>query len=390
MQNEKATFRKEAVENFFTSGNKPFEVQSPPSFTTYTLTALAFLSFAIAALNLIHLPVHIKATGEVLAGKDYHQITVPDPGMNAVNIMVSEGENITRGQALIKLMDRDQNKTDNDIADITIQIDTLQSHFSEMDASFASNIANIERQQVHQNRIIKQAQKNLLVEKDILTRYTQSAQTGSIAMRDVEAQKRIVNGMESTLIREQAALYAINMQQNNISDAYHHEKEGNTEKLQRHLTKLDYLQKGITLISPCDCTVDNILTDTNTPVSAGQSVLTLSTSRDTSEVILYIPANQYRTLQEGMLIRLNVEAYPSATHGATTATIKSVSSLPVPSKMLNNTSHNLSQGAYFVVKASIQQSPSEVKLTTGMTINSDIVIDEKSLFSTFFNFGHAH
>lgn len=382
----KLSFRQESIDNVFSNDTKPFEISSPPKLTTYTISVIAFLVFFVAALYYIKLPVHVKAMGEIFAGKDYHQITISDDNMNVHEILAYEGDSVTQGQILMKLKNRDESRTKNDIKDLNIQIESLEYKQVISNKNYQQSLNITETLLAQQIRIIELTTKSFKIESVILSRFIDNQKAGLIPAREKDAHKRLVSNIENSLIREQVALTNIQMNILNLTELYTNNKDDNEKQLKRLRVSKQSLENGLQVLSPCECTVDNILTKKNTPVSPGQSLLTLSTARDSSEVVLYVPANQYRELKRNSVILLNVEAYPSQKFGATKAKIQSVSSLPIPGSMLKKKSQFLTTDGYFIVKAVVSESPANVKLITGMTINSDIVIDEKSLFSTVFNF----
>ena len=387
--NDKVSFRQESVDYFFTGGGKPFEVQSPPNFTTYTISALAFLMFSILSLHFIELPTNVKAKGEILAGKSYYQIAVPNAGLNLVDIFVSEGDMVKRGQPLMRLKESDENNHEANIEDINTQIVSLKTLLLELDKNHAKAQENIKLQVEDKDRIITQTDKTLTSEYKTLDRYTESVKSGLVAMQYEENQKRVVNTLKTTLIREEAKLNIIAMTMANAEDNYTREKKTNEANLHRLIIKQKQRVSGNILVSPCDCLVDNVLAEINTPVELGRSVLTLSKAIEQSEAILYIPASEYRSIKSGLNIQLNIESYPSAKFGKTKATITSVSPSPVPGDMLNN-SLGLGDTSYFVIKAVVMDSPEGVVIATGMTINSDIAIGENTLLSLIVPTEHAH
>lgn len=384
------TFRKESVDYIFSPDGKPFFVMSPPGFSLYTFLILSFFAMFALALTFIRLPVHIKAFGEVLAGEDYYQISYPASGMNVINVYISEGDSVVEGQTIMRLKNRDLNQTKRDIADIESKILRTKSHFDELDAHIDESLSALNVQRDFKNKLIAQLIKSIKHEKAVLGRYESGVETGLMPIREADNQRRLLVSNESSLIREQSGLATLSETELSLHEKYSHERDTALDKLSSLGKELASLKEGIEIVSPCDCVVANILTKENVPAEPSKSLLTLSEKRPDSELILYFPSSKYRGIEIGKNISVTVSAYPAAKYGMVEASVTSVSSMPIPGSMIRSKSGNLQEGSYFVVKAIIDKVPESMTLSTGMVINSDVVIDKKPLLGEIFNFGHAH
>jgi multidrug resistance efflux pump len=385
-EEDSVSYRKESVDNLFSASDKPFKVMSPPRLGIYAILAVMFLLFIFVALYFISLPTHIKANGEVLAGKDYYQIRIPDPGFNVSELHVLGGQKVVKGQALLTLRDSDENKINRRLEDMRIQLTRLEASASETQNEFTLNSKNAETKIEYQLVIIARIKNNLMTEEDVLTRTIDNVNSGLVSRKWQDDQKRIVLRVKQELAETRARLADLYILKTSLQTEYQKKQKNIQEKISRMFLNIDALKTGTLMQSPCDCIVENLLVDVDIPVSQGQSALTLSTANERYEIVLFIPSSQFRDISVGNRIRVNVESYPTSTYGATTALIDSVSSLPVPNQMLASKGMRLNEGAYFVVKASVVNVPDNVTLITGMTINSDIVIDDKSLLRLIFDF----
>ena len=386
IQCEQVSFRQESVDNVFSQGGKPFFVQSPPNLSKYTFVLFSFLIFVFASIYFIKLPVYINAIGEVIAGKDYHQIVVNDDDKVVSNIMVSEGDALFEGQVLLQLDTRDEISKQAKLADIQLQIQALEAHISEVEKFYLQNIQNIALTRDGQLSIVNQLEKQFDSEKITLAKYQKNVANGLTSALLVDTQKRIVSNVESHLIKEKSVFTSLELQQLNIQNNYKLQKDSDQTQIARLEHERKRLNSGLQIMSPCDCMVDNIFIENGIPVTAGQSILTLSQARAKSLLMLYVPANEYREIEKGSQIQVNVASYPSNQYGALKATVVKVSASPVPGNMIGKKGQGLQNTTYFIVKAMIDLVPSNVTLVTGMSVDSDIVIDKISLFDLMFNF----
>lgn len=384
-QDEQVTFRQESIENVFSQGAKPFFVQSPPKLSQYTFTFVCFLLFGFASLYFIKLPVHISAIGEVIAGKDYHQIVVNEDDQIVTEVLVIEGEKVRRGQALLQLDSRDEKARQSQLQDIDLQIDALQSQVLELENYYQQSGQNIAQAREAQMLLVKQLKNELQSETDVLLRYQKNVANGLTSALLVDEQKRNVSQIQGSLIRETAAFTSLDLRQLEIDDNYKRQKEGDLNKIARLKLDKQRLNNGLQIFSPCDCIIDNVFIDLGLPVVAGQSILTLSRTRESSSLMLYVQANQYRAIEKGSQIQVNLASYPSNKYGALKASVMSVSASPVPGAMIRQKGQGLQDTTYFVIKALIDKVPNDINLVTGMSVDSDIVIDDMSLFDLLFD-----
>lgn len=385
LQDEKVTFRQDSIDNVFSQGRKPFFVKSPSNLSKYTLTFLCFLLFIFISLYFIKLPVHINAIGEVLAGKDYYQIVINEDNQLVTSIGVLEGEQVAKGQELLKLESRDKALTRTAILDLNIQIQDLNAQLTKLTTHHRDSLHNISQQRSDQNNVVAQLESELVSEKKILSRYEENVANGLIAATLEDTQKRIVSQTEGYLIKEKKVFTVLDLNQLEVEDNYKRAKGTNLAKIARLNLQKKQIRDGRQVFSPCDCSVDNLFVENGITIIPGQSILTLSQSRDTSSLLLYVPASQYRKIDEGSSIRVNALSYPSNKYGALKATIVSVSASPIPGGMIGKKGQGLQDITYFIVKATIDNVPKNVTLVTGMAVDSDIVIDEISLFDLMFD-----
>ncbi|GLR70371.1 HlyD family secretion protein [Agaribacter marinus] len=383
---EQVSFRQESVDNVFSQGRKPFFVQSPPTLTAYTFAFLVLLAFVFTSLYFIKLPIHILAVGEVIAGKDYHQIVINEDDQIVANIHVTEGDEVREGQSLLHLESRNKVSLETELRDISLQIQAIEQQLSESRRYYLNTVQNIDLQLVEQDSVINQIENALVNEKKVLKRYKQNVAQGLTAATLEDDQKRIVAQIEGNLIKEKSHITSLELRMLNVEENFKQQQSTGNTQIERLTLSKERLTNGLQVLSPCNCIVDNLFTEKGLPIISGQSVLTLSQARDTSSLILYVPAKQYREIKIGNHIQVKVAAYPSNKYGALNATVTSVSNSPVPGNMINKKGQGLGDTTYFVVKAEIDNVPRDVTLVTGMAVDSDIVVDRTSLFDLMFNF----
>ena len=385
-QEEQLNFRQDVVDTVFSQSSKPFYVQSPSKLTVYTFIFVALLLLALGFLFITKLPNHINAIGEVLAGKEYYQVVINDDKKMVAEAYIHEGESVKQGDVLLRITNRDSVSTQRDILDLNIQIEELNKRLSKSTAYYQQRVGNITQQRKEQETLIAQLSEKLKTEQAVLARYIQSVANGLVSATLKDTQTRVVAEIESSLLKEKTVFTSLDLHLLEIEDEYKREQHAALVSSERLLLEREQLTSGMNIQSPCDCVVDNMLIEAGQNIVPGQSILTLSQSRDTSSLVLYVPAKQYRDIPEGDKIQVKLASYPASKYGVLTATITNVSASPVPGNMISKKGQGLDDSSYFIVKAIIESVPNEVTLVTGMAINSDIVVDHISLFDLLFDF----
>lgn len=385
---DEITYREDVIKSVFSQGEKPFNVQSPPNLTIYTMTFVAFLGALVAFLFIIKMPVHVQAVGEIMAGKDYHQIIISEEDKIVNDVLVNESEPVEDGRLLFTLVDRDQSSQQRRIENLNEQIESLKTQITSADEFQRKRIEQVEKQRKEQLDVIKQLEQTRFNEKEILQRYEKSVLDGLVAATLVDQQQRIVTALDAQLIRQASVFTKLEVDALNIKETFRQLENKNNEEIKRLSFESIELKSNQKILSPCDCVVDNIFITNGLPIVAGQSIATLSTHILNSTIVLYIPANEYREIQLGNKIQVNASAYPSNKYGSLKATVQEISASPVPGRLVNKQGLGLDDITYFVVKAVIDDIPPNISLITGMTVNSDIRVDSISLFRLLFDINH--
>lgn len=385
MQDDQVSFRQESVDNVFSTTGKPFIVLSPPRLVSYSLVFLSLMIFVFASTIFIKLPVKINATGEIIAGKDYHQIIINDDDKVVQEISVEPGEKVDKNQVLLQLATRDKRFLQSTINEKELLIARQQSLLATSQAHIDQRFENLETIKTQQTKLVQQLTIDLNDENKVLERYKASVSKGLISAITVDQQKRVVAQLRSQLLKENTVLTSINSTKIDLNTEYQRQTKQYLSDIKQLTLEIQRLQSGLQVLSPCDCIVDNILVESGLPIVAGQSVLTLSNQRSNTSLLLYIPASQYREMRANSILRVNVSSYPSSKYGALEAKVVSVSPSPVPGNMLNKKGQGLQNITYFVVTAIISNIPPNISLTTGMSVDSDVVVDNVSLFDLLFS-----
>lgn len=381
---DNASFRKEALDNAYNDKKKPFFISTPLNSGLYVLFSIAFLVFIAVASYLIKFPVHILAQGEVLNGKEYIQISVPDDTKAVSHILVAPGQHVQKGDVLSVLEMKNATNVADNLKALQISKRLIQTSIDDLDASHKIAAKQYELLKSHNLAKLEQAKREALLEKQILARYSASVENGLVAVKAEEEQKRITLAVDDKILAVKENLLNLEITATQANTLY--EKE--TMELKSQLESLELqimsLSQGTLVTSPCDCEVDNILVSPGDPVRRTQSLFTLSSFSDDQSVIIYVPSSTFRTIQTGMTLQLAMSAYPSTKYGYLKARVTKVSSSPVPVDMISDGGVDGLRGTVFVVHAQINNIPEQVEVVTGMAIRSNIVIGERSLIDMMF------
>lgn len=150
--------------------------------------------------------------------------------------------------------------------------------------------------------------------------------------------------------------------------------EAETAALRLELLLLDEARR-YALVAPIDGTIGAVTATAGSPVEAGQGVLTIVPANAHLELEIYIPADQFASVEPGQPVRVRVDSLPSRRFGVERGVVRSVSRTVIsPSDVRDRFS--LAAPAFL---ARVRLSQPQASLRPGMTASAQIIEDRASL-----------
>jgi len=403
-----ALFREEAI------SHQSHKLDGEVTIATHT----AFTRIAVFLVAIVFIGVLFLLWGE------YHRKEVvsgylrPTSGLNKVypvahglieEIFVSEGDSVSKGQVLAKI------KLDREISSGTGANDAIIQQLQIQKALITQNIANKQhlfetdyRRLEERIKYVASTRKHIQLQHELLL------QRISIHQRKVEdlqsltnagftSQKELENQQDLLLTLEQQRekntaqileshenLKQLHHQLNQLP-IKHNDQIGSLNSqlvdINKHISQTE-AQRSVSIVSPKDGVVTNLLVNTGTMANTGRPLMTIMPKDALFEAVLYVPTRAYGFVVEGQQTRIRYHAFPYQRFGLYEGNIKAVSKTVIlPNETTLPVAFN--EPVYQVIVELKHQWAEAygdtIPLQSGMLLEADIMIDKRSLFDWLFD-----
>jgi hypothetical protein len=375
------TYRKEAENQNLNSNKKQF-LSILPTGSGYIFSFYFFLlALIVSMLFVIKLPVKIEGQGFFVSG--YKQIPISFDKENYLikKILVKKDEKLKFNQDMIIVSSA--NMPGNDIV-----IKKLKEDIHHQETIISKKINRISKINNSYEKIIAQDEiifKEISIqldnartyESDEKTYYEKGLSTKKLWTLRKEATQSIKIKLEKS---KQSHLKTIQDFEQKI-ESIENEINSLEHTLQEHNNRLDkYADTAIR--SPCECIVGEIFTHENNLTQSNKVMSTLLLNKPGRIAHVYIPSDQYKPILDNSLVLIKPRAYPALKYGSISGSIISVSESTFSGKHYPELFESTAN--YFKVDVEVTNLPKSVTLQSGMSFNSEIVIQHLSLFQFIF------
>jgi membrane fusion protein len=323
-------------------------------------------------------------------------------------VLVKEGDLVTQGQPLLQLKSRLYSEGQPEL-----NATLLQERQSMMDALLAQKhknqqkhqlmltetqqkISSLELQLIELNQQIRTFGERLKLNQQQVTQLQKLNGTGYISEIELNRQRDLLLSLQQqdkVLNGQQLALSEQLSQQQNLLQQlplqYQQELTQLEQQISEHKNQLARLQheQSSLITAPVAGVVSALLVKEGQQLNQGVSALSILPARNQLEAILYLPTRAIAFVEPGQQARIRYHAFPYQRFGVHQAEIIEVSStvlLPneVTDVMLKEPSYRLR------LKLSAQQISAynrELPLKAGMSLEADIVTEQRSLLQWLFD-----
>ncbi|MCW2004402.1 membrane fusion protein [Xanthomonas arboricola] len=147
---------------------------------------------------------------------------------------------------------------------------------------------------------------------------------------------------------------------------------------------------GASLLSPIDGTVSSVLVNQGQAVKPGQTLLTLVKDSAQTEAQLLVDSRSIGFIRTGTKVALRLRAYPYQKFGVVMGTVKAKSLTPLtPDEAANRLGITAITESMFLVRVTLDRQSlevygSSVRLTPGMYVDADVLLDRRKLYEWLF------
>lgn len=401
-------FRREVLEHKQHRLEGTISLIQPPVFKV-----LGLLILVVVILSLVFLSAGSYTRKERVSG-----VIEPSGGLLRVasgqqgvisEVLVQEGEQVELGQPLLRIASAKHSTEATELNQALLnqyrfQQKNLAQQIEQLRSQHQLDLKELRRQRdtarAKLTELESQAstfQQRLLLNQDLVSQIATLKGTGYISELELQRQKDTLLSLKqqsSTIRSERIALEAQleNIksqlaklpieQQNRISQLQSQQADlliqiSSIE--QQRLGEIRATQSGI---------VTGLLAKVGKNVSAGQHLLTLIPENSAMQAVVYIPTSAFGFIKEGQLTKLRYHAFPYEKFGIYQGQIVELSNsviLPAETSMPGI----IQEPAYRVVVALAEQTVKaygkDTPLRAGMTLDADIVVEERSLLRWLFD-----
>ena len=283
----------------------------------------------------------------------------------ASEILVKEGEEVSKGQIVMKL----------DAENTRQRLESLRESEKLKSSQLRFKLLELDKYFQLNNEEVDMLTETFLLQKDILARFNYLKSQGAVAELQHLEQMNRVNEIKGRLkqakverLRQEAA-YKQQIQQLKVE----------LEDVQANITDASVNLRYQVLRAPVDGVVFDLQPRGEGYVAQSTETVMKIVPFDSLQANVEIPSNQIGFVKKGMPADLNIDSFPSTDFGVLAGEVKSIGSDALPPSQLDN---RLEYRYPAVIKLSSQQlelkDGKKLDLQVGMSITSNIKLRKVS------------
>ena len=404
-----ALFRQEVIDARRGEWLGTIRLATPLSFRVLTLFSVAVGVALVAFLIFGHYTRRERASGTLVPTAGLIEVTAITTGVVA-QALVKQGATVHAGDPLVTISSErisvamgdtaaavsaqlklQRVRIQADLADlekleqeqttgITNRIGLLRSQLGQLDAQLA-----IQHRQAESARDLL-AKVQPLLSKGYISQ-VQVQQEDSAAL-DAEAQLKAL-GRQRLDTEQQLSMQQDQLRQLPLTmDAQRHDLERKCAEIDQSLAENE-AQRATVLRAPADGEVTSLLVKPGQAISSGQVMLALLPKGSALEAQLLVPSRAIGFVRPGTAVVLRYQAFPYQKFGLQSGHVKAVSHSAMTPQQVSNLVGQQTQEPLYDVDVELNQQTIEAygqqeALTPGMTLDADILLDQRRLIEWIF------
>lgn len=369
-------FRSEAESEQYDNTNKPFLSILPPGSGKVFCFYVFLLLTITASLFLVKLPGKVLGTGIITSGNQSVSLSLNYDNYQVSDILIEDGQDVIKNQPLLILSQKYVPEYKKSRAHIIEQLALIDEQMEDVHlfsrVKQSSLKSSLEQQHILTKSISDHLDESIEIEQEALLHF----KDGLSSKMDWQDEQGQVSQLRTSLEESRMAIITL---RNNIDEFDFTQKEKLQSLAEKKISLLSELEsiQDITINSPCDCTVNQILVSKQQPVENGQTgvLLTKLDEGDTADV--FIPSKSYSPVKEGTTVLIKPEAFPSMKYGIIKGKIIKAYSAPISGKeypkLFEDKEH------YFRLTVQIEDIPENILLQTGMLFDAEVIVRYQTL-----------
>ncbi|NQZ25762.1 MAG: HlyD family efflux transporter periplasmic adaptor subunit [Colwellia sp.] len=401
-------FRQEVIENKNHRLEGKISLVQPPIFKSLTLLLLIIVVISLVFLSYGSYSRKERVSGVLQPDLGLVKLMAPQSGV-LVELFVSEGQSVKQGQSILRIKTEKYGVGGVEINQSLInqyqfQLKNLQHLYQQQ---FLQN--ELQNKELQTNRVsllkrLKQLMlqnelfnKRIAINKSIVEQISSLASTGYISEIELKRQDDTLLSLkqQSSAIESESLL--LNNQLEMIDNQLIQlpiEQGKTTSELSRQIENIKVQLSSVKqqqlgeLKAPIDGVITGLLIKKGRNVSLGQNILTILPKGSELQGIIYVPTSAFGFIEEGQATTIRYHAFPYEKFGLYDGRVAEISATVIlPTE--TETPNIISQPSYRVVIAlgtdKVNAYGKEIPLKSGMMLEADIVIEERSLIRWLFD-----
>ncbi|CAH9060223.1 Colicin V secretion protein CvaA [Pseudoalteromonas holothuriae] len=401
-------FRKEVMENKRHRLEGAVSLVQPPLFRT-----LAVMIVAIVIISLIFLSVgkytrKERVSGVIEPNTGILRLKAPQTGVLS-QVLVSEGQYVEQGAPLLRIASAKHSTHAVELNQALLNQYTFQLHSLEQRIEQQQRQNKLALSKLNQQKSSAQARlleleaqsqtfsERLSLNAQMVSQISTLKGTGYISELELQRQKDTLLSLRqqaSSIQSERLSLQSQIEQLVNQLEQLPLEQSDHLSQLQSQKAELQIQLSSVEqqrlgeLRAPKSGIVSGLMAKVGKNVVNGQNLLSVLPENSQMQAIIFVPTSAFGFVKEGLLTRLRYHAFPYEKFGVYDGHVIEVSqSVIFPDE--TNTPGIISAPAYRVVVDIKQQHVKaygkESALRPGMTLDADVILEERSLLRWLFD-----
>lgn len=403
-------FRKEALQAQQAQWLGEIVLVRPASFSLFAGLALVLASVVVGFLFFGSYTKRSTVSGQLLPVGGQIKVHTPQSGI-VVERLVSEGQAVTQGQALLRLSsERFAGSADPLQATISLHLQerasSLKDELSktallheEERRSLSSKVASLG----HELHILEQqssSQRSLVaLADDASQRYQGLLEKGYIATDQFQQRQAELLGQRQTLHsleRERSAMQQQLQERQNDLAGLPNRQANQLAQLQRQSAAIAQelaqteAQRSLLITAPASGVASAVLAEVGQSVDSSRTLLSILPAHSQLQAQLYAPSRAVGFIQPGDAVLIRYQAYPYQKFGQYRGQVESISHSAVSPDELRSLLGEVPQGAatgesLYALKVRLEQQSVQAygvaqTLHSGMLLEADILQERRRLY----------
>ncbi|WP_105166576.1 HlyD family secretion protein [Pseudoalteromonas sp. T1lg23B] len=401
-------FRKEVMEHKRHRLEGAVSLVQPPLFKTLTILICTVVVISIVFLSIGKYTRKERVSGVVEPNTGILRLKAPQTGVIS-EILVNEGEYVAQGAPILRIASAKHSKHAVELNQALLnqysfQLQSLEQQLLHQKRQNSLAITELEQQKATAKARLAELEQQsqtfaerLKLNETMVSQISTLKGSGYISELELQRQRDTLLSLKqqaSSIQSERLSLLSQIEQLDNQLEKLPLEQSNHLSQLQSQKADLQIRLSSVEqqrlgeLRAPKSGLVSGLMAKVGKNVMEGQNLLTVLPENSQMQAVIFVPTSAFGFVNEGQKTRLRYHAFPYEKFGVYDGKVIEVSqSVIFPDE--TNTPGIISAPAYRVVVAldnqEVQAYGKASALRPGMTLDADIIIEERSLLRWLFD-----